>query len=163
MMNKTRSNKCRIAICPIASDSRFYLSFFLFPAITWTRQLWNLIKSLEICFSSTTVGIVLSWNYAEFHFTTNITAIISGTDILWCSASDESLSIKIELISAKVIVNTMIWMDHTVCLGNQIFYDYLELFCIQEIGYEVSYFTLNFINCISHKSMWTCSFQPDLK
>ena len=44
-------------------------------------------------------------------------------------------------------------MDHTVSPGNQVFNDYLEPFCIQEIGYEVGYFTLNFINGISHKSM----------
>ena len=158
MMNKTRSNKCWIAICPIESDSRFYPSFFIsgHNVNSSTVKSYKVFRNLFQQHNS--------WNCnAEFHFTTNITAIISGTDILWCSASDESLSIKIELISAKVIVNTMIWMDHTVCLGNQIFYDYLEPFCIQEIGYEVSYFTLNFINCISHKSMWTCSFQPDLK
>jgi len=67
---------------------------------------------------------------------------------------DESLQYnQQQLISAKVIVNTMISMDHTVCPGNQVFNDYLEPFCIQEIGYEVGYFTLNFINGISHKSM----------
>ena len=165
MMNKARSNKCRIAICPIESDSWFYLSF-LFPVITWIRQLWNLIKSLEILNSSATVG---NWNWnctADSHFTTNKTAK-SEIRTIRCALSrvlNESLQYnQLQLISAKVIVNTMIWMDHTVCPGNQVFNDYLEPFCIQEIGYEVGYFTLNFINGISHKSMWTCSFQPDLK